>query len=116
MLLASEYGVRRFVVAGGETSGAVTAALGVTAVRIGPNICPGVPWTESLQERPLALALKSGNFGDRQFFTQALEMLLEAGADPTLQGCWHGGLNGTPLDFARFKNRHKLIKILEDYQ
>ena len=75
VLLASEYGVRRFVVAGGETSGAVTAALGVTAVRIGPNICPGVPWTESLQERPLALALKSGNFGDRQFFTQALEML-----------------------------------------
>lgn len=75
VLLASEYGVRRFVVAGGETSGAVTAALGVTAVRIGPNICPGVPWTQSLQERPLALALKSGNFGDRQFFTQALEML-----------------------------------------
>ncbi len=73
-------GVRRFVVAGGETSGAVVTALGVRAMRIGPEIDPGVPWTESLtlgatDEAPLALALKSGNFGGEDFFEKALGML-----------------------------------------
>ncbi|PIW26324.1 MAG: hypothetical protein COW30_15800 [Rhodospirillales bacterium CG15_BIG_FIL_POST_REV_8_21_14_020_66_15] len=73
-------GVRRFVVAGGETSGAVVQALGVHAMRIGPEIDPGVPWTESLSLRaaddaPLALALKSGNFGTEDFFEKALAML-----------------------------------------
>jgi 3-dehydrotetronate 4-kinase len=70
-----EHGVRRLVVAGGETSGAVVARLGVSALRIGPGIAPGVPWTESLSSPALALALKSGNFGGDDFFTAALEML-----------------------------------------
>ncbi len=61
--------------AGGETSGAVVSALGVTALRIGPEIDPGVPWTETLGTRRLALALKSGNFGGDDFFTKALGML-----------------------------------------
>jgi uncharacterized protein YgbK (DUF1537 family) len=69
-----EAGVRRLVVAGGETSGAVVQALGVTALRIGPQIDPGVPWTESLGSRRLALALKSGNFGTPDFFAKALAM------------------------------------------
>ena len=56
-------GVRRLVVAGGETSGAVVDALGVEALKIGPPIDPGVPWTASLGEPELLLALKSGNFG-----------------------------------------------------
>jgi len=64
-------GVRRLVVAGGETAGAVVAALGVTGLRIGPAIDPGVPWTTSLGEPPLALALKSGNFGAPDFFIKA---------------------------------------------
>jgi 3-dehydrotetronate 4-kinase len=68
-----EGGVQRLVVAGGETSGAVVQALRVDALRIGPNICPGVPWTQA-QGRPLWLALKSGNFGGPQFFTEALKM------------------------------------------
>ena len=68
-------GVRRLVVAGGETSGAVVSALGVHALRIGPEIDPGVPWTEAAGEPALALALKSGNFGGEDFFTKALEML-----------------------------------------
>jgi len=68
-------GVRRLVVAGGETSGAVVQALGVRAVRIGPQIDPGVPWTLSLDEPGVALALKSGNFGGEDFFLKALEML-----------------------------------------
>jgi 3-dehydrotetronate 4-kinase len=67
-----EHGVRLLVVAGGETAGAVVQALGVRAIRIGPAIDPGVPWTVSLGEPPLALALKSGNFGAPDFFLKAL--------------------------------------------
>ena len=70
-----EAGWRRLVVAGGETSGAVVSALGVRALRIGPEIDPGVPWTETLDDPHLALALKSGNFGARDFFVKALGML-----------------------------------------
>jgi uncharacterized protein YgbK (DUF1537 family) len=66
-------GVRRLVVAGGETAGAVVAALGVRGLRIGPAIDPGVPWTTSLGDPPLALALKSGNFGAPDFFIKAFE-------------------------------------------
>lgn len=68
-------GVRRLVVAGGETSGAVVQALGVEALAIGPQIDPGVPWTTSLGEPTIALALKSGNFGGVDFFDKALRML-----------------------------------------
>lgn len=69
-------GVRRLVVAGGETSGAVVQRLGVTQLRIGAEIDPGVPWTlaESAGET-LLLALKSGNFGGRDFFLKAFAML-----------------------------------------
>ena len=68
-----EAGVGRLVVAGGETSGAVVGALDVTALRIGPEIDPGVPWTASVGAKPLLLALKSGNFGAPDFFTKALD-------------------------------------------
>ena len=68
-------GVRRLVVAGGETSGAVVQALGVTGLRIGRQIDPGVPWTVSLGDQPLALALKSGNFGAEDFFLRAFDVL-----------------------------------------
>ena len=64
-------GVRRLVIAGGETAGAVVQALGVTGLRIGPQIDPGVPWTTSLGDAPLALALKSGNFGTPDFFLKS---------------------------------------------
>jgi uncharacterized protein YgbK (DUF1537 family) len=63
-------GVGRLVVAGGETSGAVVQRLGLTALRIGPEIDPGVPWTHA-EPRGLHLALKSGNFGARDFFLRA---------------------------------------------
>jgi uncharacterized protein YgbK (DUF1537 family) len=68
-------GVGRLVVAGGETSGAVVNALRVRTLRIGPQIAPGVPWTASVGKRPLALALKSGNFGGPRFFLDAWEVL-----------------------------------------
>lgn len=70
-----ERGVRRLIVAGGETSGAVVKALGVRALRIGPEIAPGVPWTLSLGEPAIALALKSGNFGAPDFFITAFDKL-----------------------------------------
>lgn len=70
-----ETGVRRFVVAGGETSGAVVQALGVQLLQIGAQIDPGVPATVSSGPQPLALALKSGNFGARDFFAKALKQL-----------------------------------------
>lgn len=72
---ARDIGVDRFVVAGGETSGAVVGALGAEALRIGPEIDPGVPWTVSTGDAPVALALKSGNFGGPDFFTKAIGML-----------------------------------------
>ena len=64
-------GFTRLIVAGGETSGAVVGALGVTAIEIGPEIAPGVPWTLARDGEPLALALKSGNFGGPDFFLSA---------------------------------------------
>ncbi len=76
----SQRGFSRIVVAGGETSGAVVSALGISGLRIGPEIAPGVPWTECLGGRPLALALKSGNFGTERFFAEAFAMLAP-GAD-----------------------------------
>ncbi len=68
-------GFTRFLVAGGETSGAVVASLGVTTLEIGPEIDPGVPWTRSVGSRDLALALKSGNFGSPDFFIKAWNLL-----------------------------------------
>jgi 3-dehydrotetronate 4-kinase len=70
-------GARRFVIAGGETAGAIVQALYVTGLRIGRQIDPGVPWTMSLGEPPLALALKSGNFGAPDFFMRAFSVLSE---------------------------------------
>ncbi len=71
-------GVGQMIVAGGETSGAVVKALGVKGLRIGPEIDPGVPWTSILHDdgtSPLALALKSGNFGSEDFFLKAWDKL-----------------------------------------
>ncbi len=67
-------GVRRLVVAGGETAGAVVSRLGIQALQIGEEIDPGVPWTHATGEaEPMWLALKSGNFGSKDFFTKAFE-------------------------------------------
>lgn len=70
-----ERGVRRLVVAGGETSGAVVQALGVRQLAIGPQIDPGVPWTWAPTDLgvPVHLALKSGNFGSTDFFIKTFD-------------------------------------------
>lgn len=62
-------GVRRIVVAGGETSGSVVRGLGARQLKIGPRAAAGVPLVSS---GGLALALKSGNFGGPRFFQEAL--------------------------------------------
>ena len=67
--LLLEQGFRRFIVAGGETSGAVVQALGVSQLAIGPEIAPGVPALRGV-DVPVGLALKSGNFGARGFLQQ----------------------------------------------
>jgi uncharacterized protein YgbK (DUF1537 family) len=67
-------GVGRMLVAGGETSGAVVRRIGVTSLRIGPEIDPGVPWTHA-QPANLHLALKSGNFGGRDMFLRAFDLV-----------------------------------------
>ncbi len=67
-------GVRRLLVAGGETSGAVVEGLGIVTLEIGPEIDPGVP---ALRARPgLVLALKSGNFGADDYFARAEQVLV----------------------------------------
>ncbi|QWB21250.1 MULTISPECIES: 3-oxo-tetronate kinase [Streptomyces] len=75
-------GVRRLVVAGGETSGAVVQALGVTGLRIGPQIDPGVPWCAAAlpDGETLHITLKSGNFGGPDFFTRSFALLDEEAA------------------------------------
>jgi uncharacterized protein YgbK (DUF1537 family) len=74
-------GVSQLVVAGGETSGACVQALGLSRMRIGPAIAPGVPWCHGHSPaagRSLHLALKSGNFGAQDFFSAAFGRLIAA--------------------------------------
>ncbi|MEY9776297.1 3-oxo-tetronate kinase [Arthrobacter sp. MW3 TE3886] len=65
-------GVRRIVTAGGETSGAVVSALGIQGGTIGAEIAPGVPWIYTTGPVPIAVLLKSGNFGDPDLLVQAV--------------------------------------------
>ncbi|NEH42001.1 four-carbon acid sugar kinase family protein [Rhizobium leguminosarum] len=72
-----ERGVRRLVIAGGETSGAAVDRLAIPAFLIGPEIAPGVPVLRTVgnAQGDMLLALKSGNFGGEDFFTAALAMM-----------------------------------------
>jgi 3-dehydrotetronate 4-kinase len=78
-LIAAEFaneGFSQFIVAGGETSGAVVKELAINYLQIGPEIAPGVPWTLAFgATRQIALALKSGNFGSEHFFVEAWQLL-----------------------------------------
>lgn len=65
-------GVRTFIVAGGETAGAVVQALDIRVLAFGEDIAPGVPWTYSLDPEGYSLAMKSGNFGGPDLFMRAL--------------------------------------------
>jgi uncharacterized protein YgbK (DUF1537 family) len=73
----AEAGFTRFLIAGGETSGAVTAALGVKALDVGPKVAPGVPWmlARGTRRENLGVVLKSGNFGAPDIFLSAWSLL-----------------------------------------
>ena len=71
---AERNGYNRIIVAGGETSGAVTQALGYNAYLIGRSIAPGVPVMVPVENQKLRLVLKSGNFGQDDFFLRAIAM------------------------------------------
>ncbi|MFO1168537.1 MAG: 3-oxo-tetronate kinase [Rhodoblastus sp.] len=70
-------GVKRLVVAGGETSGAAVDRLAIPAFLVGPEIAPGVPVLRTVggPHGAMQLALKSGNFGGPDFFAKALAMM-----------------------------------------
>ncbi len=70
-------GVRRLVVAGGETSGAVVDRLRIPGFLVGAEIAAGVPVLRAVGARrgDMLLALKSGNFGGPEFFSDALELM-----------------------------------------
>jgi uncharacterized protein YgbK (DUF1537 family) len=70
-------GVRRLVVAGGETSGAVVDRLGLPGFLVGSEIAAGVPVLRTIgtKHREMLLALKSGNFGGPEFFSDALALM-----------------------------------------
>lgn len=73
-----EAGIRRLIVAGGETSGAVVSGLAIPAFEIGPEIDPGVPALR-VAGGDVVMALKSGNFGAIDFFAKAAAILAEEG-------------------------------------
>ena len=70
-------GVRKLIVAGGETSGAVVDRLALKAFLLGSEIAPGVPVLRSIgqSEGDMLMALKSGNFGGPDFFQDAIKLL-----------------------------------------
>ncbi len=71
-------GVGQLIVAGGETSGSVVQALGMTQLQIGVQIDPGVPWCAgktAVSEKTLRITLKSGNFGTPDFFSKAFHRI-----------------------------------------
>ncbi|WP_128924523.1 3-oxo-tetronate kinase [Bradyrhizobium guangxiense] len=69
-------GVRRLVVAGGETSGSVVDRLKIPGFLVGVEIAAGVPVLRAVGvEGEMLLALKSGNFGGPEFFSDALRLM-----------------------------------------
>ncbi|KJC33422.1 3-oxo-tetronate kinase [Bradyrhizobium sp. LTSP857] len=70
-------GVRRLVVAGGETSGAVVDRLRIPGFLVGVEIAAGVPVLRAVgaEAGDMLLALKSGNFGGPEFFSDAIGLM-----------------------------------------
>jgi 3-dehydrotetronate 4-kinase len=70
-------GVRRLIVAGGETAGAVVDRLAIPAFLVGSEIAPGVPVLHAIgaNSGEMLLTLKSGNFGGPDFFMDALRLM-----------------------------------------
>lgn len=67
-------GYTRIISAGGETSGAITRALDYSSYLIGDSVAAGVPIMIPAENPVIRLVLKSGNFGQEDFFIRALNM------------------------------------------
>ncbi|MFM9277653.1 four-carbon acid sugar kinase family protein [Paenibacillus jiagnxiensis] len=71
---------RRFVVAGGDTSGFATKELGVSAMEIAAPVAPGAPLNRCYSSDPLVdgleLALKGGQLGQEDYFLRVKKELL----------------------------------------
>lgn len=80
---AVKAGFTRIISAGGETSGAVTKGLGFRSYWIGKSVAPGVPIMVPVERKDIRLILKSGNFGQEDFFGRALSMTTNF--DPELE-------------------------------
>lgn len=74
-LYALKSGINKLIVAGGETSGAVTKSLNYIAFDIGKTVAPGIPILKPINETNKQLILKSGNFGQDDFFNKAIAMM-----------------------------------------
>ncbi len=70
---AVENGIRKIVTAGGETSGAVAGRLGFNSYLIAGSVAPGVPVLIPVEKDVMRIIYKSGNFGQEDFFTRAIE-------------------------------------------
>ena len=86
--LVGDLGVRRLLVAGGETSGAVVQALGVERLDVGAYLGPGLNRAVTTGERPIALVLKSGKLGPVEMFGQMLEAMRHSQAPPGRDDRW----------------------------
>ncbi len=73
--LVKKTGQNRLLIAGGDTSAAVCKKLGINGMRVWKEIKPGLPSCISLTENPIMLVLKSGSFGEKDFFELAIEHL-----------------------------------------
>ncbi|HEV7415364.1 MAG TPA: nucleotide-binding domain containing protein, partial [Tianweitania sediminis] len=70
-----ERGVRRLAVAGGETSGAVVEALGISRVRALPESALGTGFCIAETPLPLSLYLKPGKLGSDDILLRAVEAM-----------------------------------------
>ena len=73
--LAYNQGVRHFLIAGGETSGAVAKRLNWQIYEIACSLAPGVPLLHPIDDREAAVCYKSGNFGQKDFFIRAAKRM-----------------------------------------
>lgn len=80
-LLATEAGIRRLIIAGGDTSGFVTKEMGVYGLELLLPISPGAPlcigYSQESETDGIELALKGGQLGGNNYFVNVLRAAAE---------------------------------------
>lgn len=76
--------LRRIAVAGGDSSGEVAAALGITALTVAAGLAPGAPlcraWSTDARRDGLEIVLKGGQMGGADFFARVRDGALQPAA------------------------------------